>query len=366
MDIRWIEVYGESRDFTVTRKSVSKIMTFIVTSEDFLDNADTQLIPGTDTLLYFDDSEMQKEILPAFTGVVPIVYQFWIDPSTYIWLYVQEVSAKQLNFKQWKITVTFDVPEDNGQNNGGGGGDTGPSAGEKNSDEFTQISFNSEVKFEKKQTAFLAEIQEYYGGPGLASLYTVGQPCFIGISDEGIEGYEQPVRSFTFEITQYLSPKFLTYEYCRKLARCAACLNSKPFFGFAPLSVMCMGAGASGHLFQNVPVTLQFEVRTNFKFKQSGTSKLAPIDDVYIYNADGSREVDYSTQYDTYAEPRFPDSAVTNSLLAPGVHSGWSIVEYQYAAQVKSDSKRVVKLPTHRLVFIPEDMLAVDFNEFVF
>lgn len=367
MEIDWIEVYGESRDFDLSRKSISKVFTFIVTSDDFLSEAVTQTIPGTDTVLYFDDGEMQKYVIPAFFSLVPLVYQFWVSPTQYFFLYVTQMTGKQLNWRQWKITVTFEIPEDNGQSQGGGGGNTGPSNGEGNSQEFTQVSFNSSISMEKRQTGLLLEIQNALSVVD-ALPYSPGPGVFMGLTDDGIEGADVPVRNFSFNITQYMSPEKFTYEYARRLARLAACINKEDFFGFAPGSVMSTGGQATGHLYQNIPVTLEFDVRTNFKFSKTEASKLAPIDDEFEYDADGNKKVITTNQYDIYKEPLFNDSALSKSAStnqADGVYSGWAIVQYLYAAQVKTDSKRVIRTPTQRMVFLPEDVLFEDFNNFL-
>lgn len=368
MTVKFYELMErESRSWELTRDSLSKQFAFIVKSEEFLSLADTQEIPDSGTLLYLDDTVMQEKVIPYFRGELPLVYEFHLSDTEWIYLYLASIRATQIDWETWRLDLVFDIPDDNGQSQGGGGGETGPSAGEDNSTEFTQLSFNSTVSFENRPNGYVTEAQRRTGLPGTA-LYPVKTIQPIGLTDEGIKGADQPVRSFTFEITSYMPPTKMTYSYMRKLSRMTTCLNKKVFFGFAPTSVMCTGAGASGHLYQNIPVTLQFEVRTNFKIKNTGDPALAPTNDVFITDSGtGLKRVDVSNQYDTYVEPEFPETAITHTgpdALPTGVHSGWSIVSYRYAPEIKTTEKVVIRKPTDRIIYLPEDVRIVDFAEF--
>lgn len=372
MEIDWFELENGSRDFEINRRSASKTFTFIVQSKDFLELAGREYLPGTNLEMIFDDIVAQQAIIPIFAGeVVPLTYLFWYDTDKFIELYPSSLTGRAINWDKWLITVVYDVPDDNGQSQGGGGGETGPSNGEANSTEFTQLSFNSSVSMEKRQQALLVEAQRSTAKAAIAAPlpYTPGRVQYVGLTDDGIEGAEVPVRSFSFEITQYMAPTKLTYAYVRKMSRLATCLNSKVFFGFAPLSVMCMGGQGQGHIFQRVPVTLSFEVRTNFKLVTSGAKALAAAADVLTTLPNGKKQVNTSTQFDTYPEPDFPSTAVNWSAsgidLPAGVHSGWSIVNYLYEPLVKTDSKRVVTRPVDRLIYLPEDCIFADFNEYL-
>ena len=230
MALKMIEIYRESRKFEVTRRSVSKEFVFVVQDDEFLEYANTQDVPDADLVLVLDDDVMQRKVLPYFISIIPVNYQFFLnEEGDYVFLYAGNIRAEQINWSTWKLFVTFDIPDDNGQSQGGGGGESGPAFGEANSEEFTQFTFNCTAVFEKRQIGFLVESQRRIGLPGTTVL-TPGRMQPIGETDDGIEGADQPVRSFTFEIVQYMSPRKLTYKYKRRISRLVTAINSKDFF----------------------------------------------------------------------------------------------------------------------------------------
>jgi hypothetical protein len=351
-DIVYEEVFGESRGFTINRQTVTKDFVFRVSSDWFVDWAESHYLPGTDLEMLYDDKVMQQQLLPIFYGVVPMIFMFYISETEYQLLYCASLSAKQINWTTWEIKVTYDIPDDNGSNQGGGsGGATGPSDGEQNSTKFTQVSFNGSVTTEKIQKARVVECQRAKSRPGTEALpYTNGSYGIIGYSEDGIEGAEVYVRSFKFQITQYMPPTMLTYSYIRRLSRLMTCLNNKPFFGFAPGSVMFMGYSGEGDLYQAVPVTLEFEVKPNFKFSDTTEALANPNDEVQYVG--GKKVIVTTNQFDTIYEPEFPSTQEAAMVTSPaGVHPGWSIVSYEYAPQILSNTRgRVIRVPSHRII----------------
>lgn len=360
-----IKEVTEVSGFSMDRTSITKVVEFLIHSDDFLDDADVQYFEDYDLKITLDEVRMQQEVLPFFRSVTPLFYEFALAPDQTVFLYVTDIKADQINWEDWKFTVTFGIPEDNGQQHGGGGGWSGPSNGEYNSQEFTQVAVNCSVGWESRQMGIVEEAQRRIGEPG--TLVNRGRIYPIGETTEGIEGAEQPVRTFTLDITQYCSPQKLGYSYTRRLARLATCLNLNTFFGFAPGSVMCVGTNFNGHLFQNVPLTLQFEVRPNFKILQSGTASLAPLEDTYTDLGNGLKVVDTSLQFDTYIDPLFPSTDIQHfdDFLPRGVHSGWSIVSYRYAQEIKETEQAVLRAPIDRIIYLPEEVHFVDFAEFL-
>jgi hypothetical protein len=351
-DIVYEEVFGESRSFTINRQTVTKDFVFRVSSDWFVDWAESHYLPGTDLEMLYDDKVMQQQLLPIFYGVVPMIFMFYISETEYQLLYCASLSAKQINWTTWEIKVTYDIPDDNGSNQGGGsGGATGPSDGEQNSTKFTQVSFNGSVTTEKIQKARVVECQRAKNRPSTEALpYTNGSYGIIGYSEDGIEGAEVYVRSFKFQITQYMPPTMLTYSYIRRLSRLMTCLNNKPFFGFAPGSVMFMGYSGEGDLYQAVPVTLEFEVKPNFKFSDTTEALANPNDEIEYVG--GKKVIVTTNQFDTIYEPEFPSTQEAAMVTSPaGVHPGWSIVSYEYAPQILSSTRgRVIRVPSHRTI----------------
>ncbi len=376
MNVDWIEVNRDSRSFSVSRDAITKRFSFIVKSEDFIRYADQQTLPGgLGSKFVLDDDIMQAEVIPFFWSVAPLTYRFVLGNGAYdyVMLYASSLEGEQINWSTWKIDVTYDVPSDNGQSRGAGGGSTGPSNNEANSQEFTQLSFDATVDLENSQVGTLIEAQNRIGNANPVS-YTPGKIYIIGETDDSIKGADFPVRKFSFEITQYMPPTKLTYAYVRRLSKLTTALNKKTFFGFPPLSVCCMGAGASGHIYQNVPVTLRFEVKPNVKLMNTlpTFAVSAPLNESYITFPDGKRVVNTTNQFDQMRDSDFPDTATTfysalglEPALPPGVHSGWAQIDYTYRQVIDAAGKTKLRIPDTRKIFMPPRMLVIDYVEFL-
>lgn len=365
-DIIFEEVFGESRSFTINRQTISKEFVFRVTSDLFVDLAEKHFLPGTSFEMLFDDTVFQQEVLPIFYGMVPLTYMFYVDDNNFQLLFAASLSARQVNFSTWEIKLTYDIPDDNGANSGSqgsGGGDTGPSDKEQNSTKFTQVSFNGSVSSEKIQKAKVMECQKALNRPAAETVpYTVGQTGLIGYSEDGIEGAEVYVRSFKFQITQYMPPTKLTYSYIRRLSRMITCTNKTPFFGFAPESVMFVGYSGEGDLYQAVPVTLEFEVKNNFAFHPTLESVNTPEDSIVWVGQ--TKKVITDLQYDLIKEPEFPATQQASTTgQAAGIHSGWSLVSYEYAPQIQTTNNgRQIRIPSLRTIL--KHYRPVDFAAF--
>jgi len=225
----------------------------------------------------------------------------------------------------------------------------------------------------------------------------VGDNAFIGATKNGIEGATIFGRSFSMQVTQYMSPKKLTYAYVRLLTRLIATLNDRDFFGFAPGSMLFRGYTLAGHLYQNIPVTFSFDHKANFRFSESLPTLLANTQDER--NSSGKLVTDY--QFDILNEPEFKDTIIgyrgspspdfgaqallvthpTGSKSEPilyratnnqekyllsnyywpyngindinGVHSGWSIIDYKYAETIDAGVGSSIKTPTYRTILQP-------------
>lgn len=366
-DLVFEEILGESRSFTISRDSVSKEFTFVVSSNMFLKFAETAPLPGTDFTMIFDDNIVQQKIIPLFQGEIPLSYLFMISETQGVLLYAASITATQLSWETWKLQVTYDLPPDNGESNGGGGGSTGPSDGEQNSEKFTQLSFNTGVTTERIQRAKVVEIQKSVANPVTALPLAVNTVALIGESDEGVEGADVYKRTFKFQITQYMPPTKLTYSYVRRLSRLTTTINDKPFFGFAAGSVMFVGGSGDGDIFHTVPVTLEYEVQPNFVFSQTLPDLPATPEDEIAF-VSGVKTIVTRNQRDRIFEPEFPDTiaaALPENLEDPpieGTHSGWSIISYLYNSQINTGSKKVLRIPSHRVIY--QHYFFMDFNFF--
>jgi hypothetical protein len=134
----------------------------------------------------------------------------------------------------------------------------------------------------------------------------------------------------------FKTPNQLKYRYARRLAQIVTKINNGTFFGFPAGSVKLLGARAKGHLFQTVPLDLEFEWKPNFKFSQS-TETLADPDNDKI-----------ELMFDTYFDPFFP--ATPNGNLPGNALSGWNHVEYLYEKVPTADNKGMIQRPSLRII----------------
>jgi hypothetical protein len=255
---------------------------------------------------------------------------------------LSDVSISQISssieHSTWKITATYSVPSNSGESAIGSsrlyGPTDGPGGGENWSEEFTQVSCNISggTVLRKNSLALVAKARNPDKSDQQVS-YPINAPAPVGLSKEGIQGVEVPDVTFTFQITVYVSPSKLTYRYVRKLAKMYGCLNSDIFFGFPPKAVRFSGASFSGHLYQNIPLTFEFEQRNPFKFSQEGPGKSADpeVDDPLEF-------------YDVVYDPQF------SSQPPDGVFSGFDHIEYLFVDQIDEDAGVVILVPSHRLV----------------
>jgi len=151
MTAQWVEIYGESRAFTVDRKNISKDFVFVVydgTYNDFSHGMSAQDFNGIE--YWLDDVPVQTAVMERVRGFIPLFFEFVVSQGLSYILYVSTVRVTQLNWGAWEVHMTFDIPEDNGKDQGGG--DEGDNAeGDDLSEEYTQISLNGETTEKKIQ-----------------------------------------------------------------------------------------------------------------------------------------------------------------------------------------------------------------------
>ncbi len=345
LEIEWFELYPDSRSSTIDRSNITKDFVFVVCG-NFVENAEA------DDFGLLDDMQVQKAVYEKFA---PLVYSYALSDTESYTLYLANCSIQQINWDHWKVTLQYDIPQDNGQSQGGGGGDTGPGQDEGPwSEEFTQVSFDTTPN---TKTITHAKLIGYYGIAGAGSCpygQPTGQLAPIGVTQDEIKGFEVPDRSFKFTVTQYRPPEKLRYAYVRKLTRMTSGINNDTFFGFPKGSVMFMGASGQGDLYKKVPVSYNFEVKPNFRFSKEGPSALCDPE-----------QDDPTLMYDVVQDPEFPDAPTSENedFFCPGPSfSGWSIVDYRYIEKVADSEEIVFNKPYQRYVFLHADF--VDFSKF--
>lgn len=328
LEVTFEESYLESRKISIDKENTSQTIVATICG-DFLQEANVNAVGLVDddvvALRYAYQLMPLFYELPAFNGQTIIVI-------------ISKLDLEQINYRTWKITATYDVPNNGGESGGGMGskniGNVGPDAGENDgqgwSENFTQLSVNlsASTRNVKMSRQVLSCARSFSIGAGNIP-YPVGRPAPIGHTNDGIEGAEVYEREFGFNITAYMPPAKLKYAYIRRIANMHATMNRYTFFGFPSGSVLFLEMDFSGDLYQVVPVTFSFKQKNNFKFSSSQATQLAPPD---IQGA-----------YDIYYEPEFPDS---------NVHPGWADVDYRYLPVPDNGAVMVVQKPTLRVVHL--------------
>lgn len=335
--VEWFELYPESRSSTIDRSNISKDFSFLVQGE-FTDGA-TEDDFGTN-----DDVEVQKAVFAKFA---PLFYMYYYSDTESYTLYFASCAITQLNWNQWKVTLSYDIPSDGGQSQGGGGGNIGPSFGENNglgwSQEFTQVSFDTTPALRIELRAKVLELKYRIGDQNLIPDMS-GKIYPVGKSDDEIAGREVYEPAFKFTVIQYRPPSKIKYAYARKLSRLAGRINDKVFFGFPPKSVLFLGTTGQGDMYKNVPLSYSFEVRNNFILSTT------------IEHLCDPNEEDPDEMYDIRRDLAFPDSE-------PGIiFSGWCTIEYRFKDIPSADNKKILPTACERWIFAPPE--EVDFDTF--
>ncbi len=334
----------DSRRISISSDSLSQIMRFGI----YGDFTDVAPLTG-DVWNQNDDHKLLEFVYNTF----PWFREFVIAGDTMI-LFCTAFEITPVQQDHWVIELTYDIPSasDSQSNpdamnefiqNNNLGPDADENGGNGWSDEFTQLSFNSSC--EQRHVTTSRKVVEFHKATwlpaGMALPTTItGAPTAIGATIDGIEGTNIYERDFKFQITQYFPPSKLKYAYIRRIYRLTGCINNLTFFGFPAGSVLFLGAQGSGNLVQNVPVTFEFAVKSNFKFVTGTTTTLSNPDDDTLAN-----------MFDQLADPDF--AATSAALGLPGgngVHSGWDIVDYRYLPQPDTAAKVLFQRPAFRII----------------
>lgn len=358
LQVTSVELYKESRKYSIGDDNISQTIKFGLHG-NFTEHAGTT----GDLWNSNDDHWVVQFIYDNF----PWFREFPASAGGYLYLFLTAGEIEQVAVDYWIATLTYDIPDSSNSgtnqtaiNNLLQDLGLGPGAGENGgndwSEEFTQLSFNTISQLGQiNESRMVMEVNKNLNLPAAMGIPALaGKPAPIGANEHGIQGTEIYKREFTFQITQYFTPQKLKYAYVRRLYRMTTCLNNGVFFGFPAGTVLFLGATASGHLMQNVPVTFEFAVRNNFKFSRLGSTVLS--------NPDVD---DPNLMYDKYAEPDFDNTVamyvpgLTDPVLHLGIHSGWAYVDYRYLSLPDTDAKILIQRPAFRIIH-----MIYEFNDF--
>lgn len=325
------EQYRDSREFSVSRDNAEQRFTFFICG-NFLDEA-------LDDPTYGPDDDLVA--IKAAYSVIPPLRTVPTYAGGEMVLALASLSVRQIAPDEWKIEVTYDIPQGGGASGGGYGvpDDTysGPDAGEGNATNFYQISFNVSASLgTRKQSLGAIACQKATGIANTTVPYSPGQPSPIGHTVDGVDGADVYLREFSFDIIRYMPPSELTVAYIRRLYRMATTINNGIFFGFPAFSVLFLEASASSDLFQVVPVTFSFKMRPNYVLIESNSTILQD-----------PNEDDPALMFDQIGDPYFPAATRLGTGLP---FSGWSQLDYRYRPAPDDASKMYLQKPYLRTV----------------
>lgn len=331
------EEYKASRAISISNESFDQDFSFYICG-NFIEEAAIDPTYGTD-----DDITA----LNAAYSIIPAFRMMPMYDGNLIQLVLTRLRLDQIDPDTWKVSVTYGVPGSGGQGPGGYNQENtniGPNVGDYDrwSNNFVQLGFNVSAQQETKTLSrSLVNKRKAWGAANTNLPFTVGQPAPIGYTTEGVEGTNVYARGFSFSLTAYFPPSKLTFPYVRKLFRMATTLNLKTFFGFPAGSVLFLEASASGDVFSVVPVTFDFQMKPNYKFSRTAPDALM----------DPTKD-NVALMFDTYNDPWFDDSpGIGENTPWPGdAYSGWSIVDYQYAAIEDATAKVIYQRPISRWI----------------
>lgn len=236
----------------------------------------------------------------------------------------------------WRVEVEYSTPDGDGQSPGNNNQLDPNTDYDEWSQRFVQVSMNASTEEETRtQSLKVLAMQLNQNISGLPP-YVQNKPGPIGLTEDGVEGVQVYARSMEFTLTTYMTPYEANLAYNRVLFRMAGTLNLNTFFGFPAQSVLFLSGNANlQNPYSLVPVELNFKMRPNFKFSQTGPTALCdPFQD------------NPNLMFDVFYDPDFTS---TGTGPAPGgAFSGWSHVEYIYNKVVEASSSFLVQKPAAR------------------
>lgn len=89
----------------------------------------------------------------------------------------------------------------------------------------------------------------------------------IGVTKNGITGYDIVDDSLNIQITAYYRPSFINFKFIEKLKHLVGKTNNAKFLGQAPGEVLFLGASGGGAVLDIIPITFDFSIKENVRDK---------------------------------------------------------------------------------------------------
>lgn len=230
----YIEIAGESRNYSITTDSVSQTFVYRICFED-TDQLDTEFgaffAPN-------DDAGIAKYVYETF----PVFRTFPVSATENILLVLTSHTGSEDEAGYWTITLTYSIPP----------GELNP--------EYVQfgIDFGGETIHVDSGTVLSSVART---GSALSPPNNYG---LIGVTRNSITGTDIVGRGLRFYITAYMDPSVWDYSILQTFYTMIGTTNSGSFYGFAAGEVLLVSISASGQNdYKRVPLTCNFVAKPN-------------------------------------------------------------------------------------------------------
>jgi hypothetical protein len=363
------EEYRNSRNINIGQDNFDQEFSFFLWG-NFFENADFDIQHGAD-----DD----VIALQAAYSIIPIARIMPMYDGNLILLTLSDLRVESLQSDHWKVTVRYSIPERGGRFLGGYEQLIPPMEDNvPRTENYVQIGFETQTTTVQRNMSLelLTKQKSIEAGPDVGIPYKLYKGAPMGHHQDGVEGAEVFVPTFSFHVTAYKPPEEIDYRFSRRMFRMTGTLNNRCFFGFHPGTVMFQGCNASGDIASIIPTTFNFEMKALCRFSTTESSRIVfPIDgegEEIDPNEDGIPTM-FQVINDPYfdATDPFPaanwyklnsDENLYPSLFAP-FFSGWDHVDYRYGPETPDpETNLMIQKPIFR--FVHRNQRYSDFRKF--
>lgn len=230
-----IESAWESREWSQSLDSTTQTFIYFICDADF-EEADEDY---GEFFAPNDDVALAKFIYANFP-------EYRVFPSPLggdLTLFLNNISAKEENSGNWKITLVYTLPDS-----------------QQIQDNYVQFGFSTNGE--------TIHIERSIGVVSGASRIDIGGPVpetygLIGAHKQGIDGIDITDRGLTFTVTAYFTPGIWVTGVIPILAALSKCYNNALFYGFPAGEVLFDYAEGQGSAYKYVPVTFYFVHKPN-------------------------------------------------------------------------------------------------------
>lgn len=234
----YVEILKESRKFTQSSSDTSQEFEYVIANEDF-DSLGDDTTYGT----FFtpnDDVALVNYIAANF----PSFRTFRTIDGFDIILFLTNYSAQEITAGNWRLNLTYGIPQDQSQGSG-----SYVQFGFSVGGETTHVSRSKEVKSAVSRTG--------------SSIIPPDNMRGIGLTKNSIEGADIPGKGLRFNITAYYTPDIWDTSFLTLFYNMVPTYNNASFYGFSAGEVLFLGCDGQGDLYRLVPLKFEFLAKQN-------------------------------------------------------------------------------------------------------